>query len=71
MAGEGAGEGRYSDPDELEEEELEEEESISIGAGRTTLRLGAELVRSECVVEKDIKRKEDLLADKREELVGA
>ncbi|XP_027099188.1 uncharacterized protein [Coffea arabica] len=60
------GGGRYSDPDELEEEELDE--SISIGAGRTILRLGAELVRSECVEEDDIKRKEDLLVDEGEEL---
>ena len=52
------GEGRYSD--ELEEEELEEEEIISIGAGRTTLRLGAELVMSECVEEEDIKGKRRL-----------
>ncbi|XP_071926220.1 uncharacterized protein [Coffea arabica] len=60
------GGGRYSDPDELEEEELDE--SISIGAGRTILRLGAELVRFECVEEDDIKRKEDLLVDEGEEL---
>ena len=66
--GEGTGEGRYSDPDELEEEELEE--SISMSAGRATLRLGAELVWSECVEDENIKGKEDLLADKREELVG-
>ena len=52
------GEGRYSD--ELEEEELEEEEIISIGAGRATLRLGTELVRSECVDEEDIKGKRRL-----------
>mgnify|MGYP004704003143 CR=1 FL=1 len=61
------GEGRYSDPDELEEEKLEK--SISMSASRVTLRLGAELVRSECVEEEDIERKEDLLADDREELV--
>ena len=65
--GEGTGEGRYSDPDELEEEELEK--GISMSVGRVTLRLGAELVRSECVEEEDIKGKEDLLADDREELV--
>ena len=51
--GEGIGEGRYSDPDELEEEGLEE--SISMSAGRATLRLGAKLVRSECVEEENIK----------------
>ena len=42
-----------------------------MGAGRTTLRLGVELLKSECVEEEDIKEKEDLLADKGEELVGA
>ena len=51
----GAGGGRYSESDELEEEGLEE--GISMNAGRVILRLGAELVRSECVEEDDIKGK--------------
>ena len=59
-AGECTGEGRYSDPDEPEEEELGEEEIISIGVGRAILRLGAELVMSECVDEEDIKGKRRL-----------
>ena len=54
----GAGGGRYSDPDELEEEGLED--GMSIRTGRGTLRLGAELVRSECVEEDDIKGKRGL-----------
>ena len=42
-----------------------------MSAGRATLRLGAEQVRSEYVEDEDIKGKEDLLADKGEELVAA
>ena len=51
----GIGGGRYSDPDELEGEGLES--GISMNTGRVILRLGAELVRSECVEEDDIKGK--------------
>ena len=67
-------EGIYSDSDELGDEELEEEgeeEIISMGIGRVTLRLGAELVISECVEEEDIKVREDLLANRKGKLKGA
>ena len=39
-----------------------------MSAGRVILRLGAELVRSECVEEDDIKGKENLLMNEGEEL---
>ena len=61
--GECTGEGRYSDPDELEEEKLGEEEIISIGVGWATLRLGAELVMSECVDDEDIKGRRRLTSE--------
>ena len=44
---------------------------LAMSADLASLRLGTELVRSECVEEEDIKRKEDLLVDKGKELVGA
>lgn len=54
----GAGGARYSESDELEEEGLEE--GISMNAGRVILRLGTELVRSECAEEDDIKGRRGL-----------
>ena len=69
--GERMGEERYSESDELEEGELKEEEIISIRVSWATLHLGAELVMSQCMEEEYIKGKDDLLADKEEELVGA
>ena len=64
----------YSDSDELDDEELEgeEDEIISTGTGRAILRLGAELVISECS-KKDIKRRgqRNLTGGKNKESSGA
>ena len=57
--GERTGDERYSDPDELGEDELEEktEEMTSTWKGRAILRLGIELVKSECSKQEDIKER--------------